>query len=842
MLNKKGTPQTPAEVMGSTDNYIQDLISRQKQAKGTTGPKNIVQKGKTFLSDLKEKIVDSNAPIEDALSAAEKQGKFKVLPKQDIRLQIDKVLRSKSMASQFAQDNGMVDVIQKAPDLDYLNQYMIAKQATDVSARGIETGRNLEKDRQLIKDLGATYEPLAQQVNQYSRKLLQYSVDSGLIDKKMADQLIQKYPNYVPINRVFSELEQGTMQKVGTRAVASISKQSVVQKLKGSEREISNPIESLLLKTQDAFNQGERNKAAKMLATYRTLPGMKDLIRELPEGSRSNNTFSYLENGVKKTFETTPEIAAAAKSLNQEQMGLVAKVISIPTRVLQVGATGLNLPFVVTNVAKDQITGFVNSNRAAKTSLLNPLNFLKAVTSAIEHNDLYDEMVRNAGGGTSFDIARQAPDVSVARIRAGRNIGSQIKYTVTHPGELLRAVEDIIGRGEEVSRIQNYKGTKDALLKSGRTAEDATLLGAQAARENTANFARRGSWGKALNWMIPFFNAGIQGARQLDRSFQNNPKGTAAKVAVGLFMPVTAATIWNMSDPTRRKAYDDIQDYEKENNMIIIPPNPTKDDRGRWNIIKIPIPPGLSNLTSLVRRPLEQTYGGDPVKLQEIANNLFTAGTSIDVSSPSKLGSSLVPQAVKPIVESTTNTNLFTGNKIIPDSMKDLPPNLQVRDTTAPGARAIGNALNISPLMVENAAQTIGGGLGSQLIGREDPVGNLERRFLKGAGGKEQNKQYDTINQYRQQDAVLRYKKKNRVESVLNQVKQLPPEQRKARIVQALQSGELQGTDIKTFISDMKKPDRTPVEKSLTTLSTSSRAKYIKGQLSGKTPEQRKAI
>lgn len=976
LLYKKGTPQTPNEVIGSTDDYIKDLIGRQKDARGPTGPKSLVEKGRSFLREVKEKFVDSTAPIEDAVSAAEKQGKFKVLPKSDVRLQIDRVLRSKTLASQFAEDNGMVDVIRQAPDLDYLNQYMIAKQARDISAKGTITGRDLAKDNKLIKDLGATYEPFAQQVNQYSRKLLQYSVDSGLIDKKMADELIKKYPNYVPINRIFSELEQGTMPKVGTRAVASLSRQSVVQKLKGSEREISNPIESLLLKTQDAFNQGERNKAASMLAKYKDLPdnpmqikplrtaenvlkridiykeagelgteqreltrlmatrnkwarilqselnklnkegidqylkrpsiespiqrpmvskiltkitpeqikenapktidelsnsylvksllakeyglgknGMdklaadvfnggydqlltlnpemnfntaksivnqifkdptiipeskiikdiplslssketrdlvNNLVNEPPDKisaikskiatrdkkltsvldtvevlrskvsdikdkrnslfdearlikdaeSRGKKTISVLKNGIKEIYETTPEIAAAAKSLNQEQMGIVAKVFSIPTRVLQLGATGLNIPFVVTNIVKDQITGFINSNRAAKTSLGNPINFLKALHSAIGHDDMYDEMVRNAGGGTSFDIARQKPDLTVERIRAGKDLTSKIKYTVKHPLELLDAIENIVGRGEEVTRIQNYRGAKEAFLSEGRTTQDSTLLAAQAARENTANFARKGSFGRALNWVIPFFNAGIQGARQLNRSFQNNPKATGAKLAVGLFMPVTAATVWNMSDPKRLEVYNDIQDYEKEGNLIIIPENPTKDEQGRWNVIKIPIPPGLSNLTTLVRRPLEQSYGGNAVKLQEIAANLFTAGTSVDVTSPNRMISSFTPQLVKPAIETTLNKNLFTGRDIVPQSMKNLPPEMQVRDYTAPGAKALGNATGVSPLIIENAATTVGGGLGAQLIGKESPVENLQRRFSKATGGVADNEIY----------------------------------------------------------------------------------------------------
>lgn len=730
------TMQNQTKNSFNSQDYIKELTQKQKSAGSVSGASGLKAKAGSILADLKAKLVDETSPITDVLSSAEKQNKFKVLPKQDIRLQIDRVLRSKTLASQFAEDNGLVDAIKKAPDIDALDQYMIAKQAASVEKQGIKTGRDLTRDQQMINELNPQYEQLAQQVNQYSRNLLDYSVKTGLIDKNLAKGLVEKYPDYVPLNRVFNELEQGSFKGTG-KGVASLSKQTVVQKLKGSEREITSPIESLLLKTQDAFSQGERNIAAKQLASYKDLPGFKGLITEVEAGARNPHTFSYIDNGVKRTFATTPEIEAAAKSLNVEQMGLLGKIISVPTRVLQLGATGLNVPFVVTNMVKDEVTGFINSNQAAKTSILNPNNYVKSLFSAIKHDDLYKEMIRNAAGGTSFDIARQAPGLSVSKIR------NPIKYTATHPTELLRAVENIIGRSEEFGRIKNFRGSVSGYLKQGRTLEDAKLLGAQAARENTANFARRGSFGRVINWTIPFFNAGVQGARQLTRSFQNNPVATSAKVATTIFTPIAVSTAWNLSDPKRKQIYTDIPAYEKENNIILIPPDPTQDAKGRWNVIKIPLPPGLSNLGTIVRRSMETAEGLDPIKFSEIATNLITAGTSVDVTSGNKLASTFTPQIVKPAVEATTNTNLFTGQKIIPDYLKNAVPEDQTKPGVSPVATGIGKVLNVSPLQVENFAQTQLGGLGSQLLGKESTIGNLERRFRKASGGGLLDKVYE---------------------------------------------------------------------------------------------------
>lgn len=775
-------------VSPQVQNYLQELTGKQKTA-ASSGTPGIRDKGKSFLATLKSSIVDSTSPIEDALSAAEKQGKFKVLPRNDVRLQIDRVLRSPTLASQFAKDNGMVDVIRQAPDLDALNQYLIAKQASKVAENGVTTGRNAVKDQQLIQELGSVYEPLARQVNQYSQKLLDYSVSSGLIDESLATQLKQQYPDYVPLQRIFNELETTGRTGVSNRPIASLSKQSVVQKLKGSEREIANPIESLLLKTGDAFNQGERNIAAKQLASYKDLPGFEGLLTELKGDAKAPHTISFLDKGVKRTFATTPELEAAAKSLDKEQLNTVVKIMSYPTRLLQLGATGLNASFTLTNLFKDQMTSFVNSDTSVRSSLLNPINFGKALFAAVKHDDLYDEVVRNAAGGTSYDISRQQPELSVAKIRSDKNLKSKIAYTVRNPGELLRAIENVIGRSEELGRIQNYRGTKTALLGEGRTAEDAALLGAKAARENTANFARKGNIGQVINYMIPFFNAGIQGSRQLVRSFQNKPKATSAKVALTVFTPLAAATSWNLSDPTRKKIYEDIQEHEKENNIIIIPNGATQDAKGKWNVIKIPLPPGLSNLGTLVRRPMEQAEGLDPVRFGEIANNLLSATTSLNTD-PSKLASTLTPQFAKPIVEAASNTNLFTGAQIVPTYMANLPKEDQVRDNTSGTTRLIGKATNTSPLMVQNAISTMTGGVGQQLlnasdtllnkagkipeeqIGGESVGANLKRRFRQASGNKSLEAGYDNS---LSQDQMEKYKTlvksdKGKGEKYLNEV------------------------------------------------------------------------
>lgn len=741
--SKKGAQQA-----FNAEKYIAEQVTKRAAAK-VAGSPGVLSKSKSFLADAKSKLVDFTAPIEDTLAEAQKKSKFSLLPEHDIHNQIDRVLRAPTLAGQFAKDHGIVDVIRKVDNPDALDQYMIAKHAIELDTRGITTGRDMAKDTALIKALAPKYEAQAQQVGNYARKLLDYSVDTGLVSKETADMLKARYPDYVPFNRVFSEIEKEAGQ--GTKAVASLSKQTAVQKIVGSEREIESPLQSLLAKTNDVFKQGEKNQAGKLLASYEKLPGNPFQLKE----GAGDHTISFFDNGVKKTFTTTPEISEAAKALNVQQINVLGKILAFPVRVARLGITGVNLPFLAANFAKDQATAFINSDQALRSSIANPINFGKSLFAAVGHGNLYDEMVRAGGAGTSYDIARNQVEQTFDRIRAGRGLLSRAGYTVRHPSELLRAVENLVGRGEEMTRIQQYEGAKQGLLKQGLDKKNATIGAARAARDNTVNFARRGEWGTVLNSAFLYLNAGIQGTRTLLRNAKNKPAQTATKIAVSTLFPTAAITAWNLNDPERKKAYEDIPEYEKENNLIIIPPNPTQDEKGYWNVIKIPLSQGINNLTTLVRKPMEQAYELDPVKFKDIAQSLIGTVSPINPTKGSVL-STVVPQAVKPTIEAAVNQSLFTGNPIVPEGLSRLSPEKQIKADTSDFAIKLGGQLGVSPAQIDAFVKSTFGGVGAQITGQQSVKEAVLARFTKARGGEVANKVYENQQALSQEKADVR--------------------------------------------------------------------------------------
>lgn len=703
----------------STADHLAQQIQAQEAAR-KAGAATGLDKVKAGVADIKAKMVDSLSPIEDRLNTkiTADNATSHITP------QLDRALRTDTIAGQYIKENGLAHVIQNVPNTKEFDQYLIAKHAADLGKQGIKTGRNAGADAQLVRDLSSKYEPHAQALKQYSNGLLDKAAEYGLIPKNLPSQLKAKYPNYVPANRIFGENELVKPPKGTSSGNASISQQSVVQKIKGSSRVIESPLSSIIDKTHAVIDQGERNKAAQILTGYKDLPGNPFNLRELKpsEVVGEKHVVSVLDNGKTRRFETDPAIAAAAKSLNKEQLGLVGKILNAPVRVLRMGATSLNPAFTGANIVKDLVTGAINSSHPLRSSVANPEVFVKALAASLNHGSkAYGELVREGAGGTSFDIARGEAVNNVKSIRAQKNAGTKIAYTVTHPAQLFRVAENAIGRSEEFSRALQYYGNKSAATASGASEQAAKVLGAHAARNNTTNFARSGDFGKVLNSVIPYLNAGFQGSRTLVRNLGDRPAQTTAKLVVGAFMPVAATTAWNLGTPDRRAAYNDIKPYEKQGNIIIVPPNPVKDPTtGKWNVIKIPLSQEVANLGNSVRNGIETGLHDGSFNKTALVGDLLGTATSLNLQSPRQAVGQVLPQAAKAPIEALTNQNLYTGNKIVPDSQKSLDGRDQYGPTSSGTARIIGNKLNISPRQIDNAIRTSAGGLGQNLINTSD--------------------------------------------------------------------------------------------------------------------------
>jgi hypothetical protein len=771
-----GVGRQPKIFTGASDevnSYLNKTINRQLNAQASE-PTTVLGK---LARQIDIKLQDFTQPLNEALVNARKKGLTML---QEVRVQdrIDRVLRSTSLANNYLKNN-LNDTIQKIDDLELFNQYLIAKRGVDLAERGIKTGRDINMDKKLIQEFSPKYETLAQEIYTYNNNLLRIYKDGGLISKELYEDLIKTNKEYVPFQRVFSAVEED-LTKGGGAGVASVYKQQLVKRIKGSEKEVVNPIESIFTNTYLGIRQIEKNQAAKEihdLVKEGLIPG---LIIEKGTKFNAQDVIYVLIDGKKVAVDVGKDIASALKNLNTENMGVLGKIFALPTKILRAGAVGLNIPFVLRNLVKDQQTAAIFSKSPINGTILNPVNFAKAIFEITRNGKLYQDFLEAGAGYSSMDIGRDLTK-SIERIRAEGSKKDFGKFLIKNPTELFNLLEDVIGVTELIPRVQNFGARRDFYMKNGYSLENATILAANEARNLTANFARRGEWSNAINALVPFFNAGIQGARQLRNRFVDDPKRTTVQFAATLGLPITALTIYNNSDPERKKAYDMVPEYEKERAMILIPPVPYYDADGNPFYARIPLAPGLSNIVNPIRKLLDGSYqsAGDAAVgiASDMTAALYSQPLPLTEEARRRTLSTLTPQAIKAPLESSLNVNLYTGAPIIPRGMENLPPEYQVKDTTSVSARRIGATLGVSPLIVENFITTTGAGVGKQAIDFLDLISGVpaEQRggrsitedivesFYRSQGGAQVSQLYDQLKVIDQEKALLNLKIKDAI-------------------------------------------------------------------------------
>jgi len=91
-----------------------------------------------------------------------------------------------------------------------------------------------------------------------------------------------------------------------------------------------------------------------------------------------------------------------------------------------------------------------------------------------------------------------------------------------------------------------------------------------------------------------------------------------------------------------------------------------------------------------------------------------------------------IPDIGKPIFESWSNKSLFTGQPIIPNSIKNLPPEYQVTNYTSETSKKIGTLIRkingddfstmSSPVQIDNAIRSWTGPVGRALTQAVDKI------------------------------------------------------------------------------------------------------------------------
>jgi hypothetical protein len=305
--------------------------------------------------------------------------------------------------------------------------------------------------------------------------------------------------------------------------------------------------------------------------------------------------------------------------------------------------------------------------------------------------------------------------------------------------QFFQAYEKYIGGANDVfEAATRYAVFKTARLQ-GKTVEEAAIMAKEGAG---LNFEQTGRYGRRINSLYAFFNAGINGTDQLLRLI--NPKNpdkearvraaqaVAAVVGVGIVQEILNRSFSDEGEDGE-KEYDNISNFEKNRNMVFMLPE--------GGYLKAPLPFGFNAIYALGRNIAAYSMGA--VSAAEASTDAVT----FFMESGSPLGSGpitqvLTPTMFEPIVQVATNQS-FTGAKIAPDldtfgRQLKAPHDLYWKNTPeAPKeiARLLAEAtekgdsgrgyIDVRPDIIEHIMAAYAGGIGQRAIEATDNLASL---------------------------------------------------------------------------------------------------------------------
>ncbi len=593
--------------------------------------------------------------------------------------------------------------------------YLVSQRSVDLSGRDIETGIEAEDAQATVGILEAKYpnfKELSTRLYQYQDKVLVYAHETQLISSDLLAKL-RKSATYVPFYRVFEELQdRGFMGE----KMANIA--SPIKRIKGSDREIINPLESIVKNTYAIISAGDRNMVGVQLANlidqspeiaevFERVPAPMARVAQVsikslgldidaltdaeqeqvvdifrPSFITPGDEVTVLINGKKSYFKTDRFLREALLRLNANpsDMGFIGSILSAPARWLRAGAL-LSPDFMVRNPARDQLTAFVYS----KYGYMPGVDFMRGVGSMVGANAEYQlYKISGAEHATLVSVDRDYLSQSFNKIMRQK----QFTRFVKTPVQLLQVGRDLT---ETATRL----GAAKRAIARGASGPEVGYTG----RNISLDFATAGSYARVFNQYIPFFTAAIRGNAMMIDMFKSNPVRTSLRVFMSITLPSIALYMLNRDE----EWYKETPQWQKDLFWLI---------RVGDTTVRIPKPFELGVLFgSAPERFLEFLDTKDKSKLNQVALSILQAGSP-----------GWMPQFLLPIVENLTNYNFFRGQKIVPASREADLPELQYTRYTTQTSRKLGQMLQLSPAKIDNLINAWTGGLGRYAVGILDEV------------------------------------------------------------------------------------------------------------------------
>ena len=607
---------------------------------------------------------------------------------------------------------------QKQRRLD-LSTYLISKRIVEdlVDMDGVTiTDKQLADARLDLANLELKYgdkfeifDLQAQEIYGFQRRIMENLVRSGNMSKKDYDDLIKANPNYIPFKRVMDE-KGYTESGIGGQFDNASSK-SLFRKFRGSEREIKDPIQSIISNTVRTISIADRNAVARSVVAlaefmpeYITRSKGKTIIHQdkktgakVYEKEPGKNDIVVYVNGKRQFWNVPPGVKDAMQGLDPVMLGTATKILSSTVRVARTGITAVP-SFVIKNIFRDQFVTSIQSG-----TFKTPIDTVAGLLSIMNITDgqLYKDW-KASGAAQSFYMDISDTGLADAAKEMYNPDSAYLKILKSPIKSYLNAVSV----AENATRVGAYRAAKRQGMSD--------LAAGNAAREASVDFATGGKWSKNLNRHLMFLNVGIQGAARFVQTFKRNPKMATLIATTTITVPSVMLALYYLYEAPEdeRQEYLEIPEIQRANNWAY------KSD-GQWHLIPKPFTYGYI-FGTMPELFLLDMYDGEKPEGRELWKEL-SSGLPKSVS-PIQDYSGLFPSYLKAIVEPLTGFDFWQDRRVSTDWMEKLDPEFRATRGTSETAKFLGEELGLSPIGIEQFTKNVLGTTSQYLTGAGDKI------------------------------------------------------------------------------------------------------------------------
>lgn len=549
-----------------------------------------------------------------------------------------------------------------------------------------EDGLSLTEDRcnKVMMKYMKEYGEAQQDLVHFSKVTTSILYDAGVISKKRYKELQERWPNYIPMFRVFEDNEE-------------VDFGDSLKHMHGSTRRIINPLDSIIRNTYDFVKKAEKNKARQLLANLTRISDVGEYIEEVDNAKPNDKTtITFYENGERKYLQTDPDIVKAVNNMGREESNWVLRLLHGPAKIARACFTTINPSFALRNLIRDSTDATIYSKYGFK-----PWDFVRGFLHAVHRDELFYEWLSSG--------AAQASAISLDRdyTQATLNQMSKTWKERLLSKEFLPAILEgmqMVGEYSEYgTRIAAYERVKKTLAgENGPHPAAYDLVSAAFESRDLMDFARGGRGSRYLNNVVVFANASIQGFDKFFRTFdfrkpyrKESMKALARLFLCGMLPALLLAGIHSGDD-----WWEELPDWQKETNWILGKVGNT--------IIRIPKGQdiGLRFFSNLIEKAMDRSKHKAGDYFRPVWDSL----------------PDMIPTALLPIIEATANHSYFTGAPVVPKYQEKLPAYLQFGNETSSFAKFVGKVIGVSPRKVEHVLFGYTGNMGKGLLGVYDTI------------------------------------------------------------------------------------------------------------------------